>query len=122
MLELPVGVNTLADGTVVTVEEVTEGEGDTAFTYNSIVSYVPAETSAPETTPSNDAVQMSLLLAKLQEDLEKLTKNQNEVLIENEKLKSLPTDVKMKSISGYNKVETKTLTSREKMVMALLQK
>jgi len=121
-IELPVGVNTLADGTVVTVEEVTEGEGDTAFTYNSIVSYVPAETSAPETTPSNDAVQMSLLLAKLQEDLEKLTKNQNEVLIENEKLKSLPTDVKMKSISGYNKVETKTLTSREKMVMALLQK
>ena len=42
-IELPVGVNTLADGTIVTVEEVTEGEGDEAFTYNSIVSFVPAE-------------------------------------------------------------------------------
>lgn len=41
-IELPVGVNTLADGTVVTVEEVTEGEGDMAWTYNSIVSFVPA--------------------------------------------------------------------------------
>jgi len=42
-IELPVGVNTLADGTVVTVEEFTEGEGDMAWTYNSIVSFVPKE-------------------------------------------------------------------------------
>lgn len=42
-IELPVGINTLADGTVVTVEEVTEGEGEDTWTYNSIVSFVPKE-------------------------------------------------------------------------------
>ena len=75
-IELPVGVWTI-DGNVYTVVEVTEGEGDMAWTYNSIETIVPVEV-APETEDVT-TTEMKRIKEELKSIQEKFSKREVEL-------------------------------------------